>query len=373
MFWPGRHQNRLSRAARPARRLPARTLGALALAIGLTGCSRDNITTYQVPKESRETTSHAAHGDTAPLPSAPVVRWTLPAGWQELEPSQFRVGDFRIRDDRGRLVEVSIIPLPGQAGSDLDNLNRWRAQVGLKPVTEAEMTASAEPITVGDGVGRLFDLYGAAPYEGDPVRMLAVIRRREGVAWFIKMQGPDDLVVAQRPAFVSLLEGLRFGEVPPAGERAAAASPAAPPPDTGDPRPVGWQIPGSWSEVPAGLMQLARFNVAGDSGESGEASVAVLGGDGGGMLANVNRWRRQMGLAPVAPAELAGVVRALPEVAPGASLVVIDAPAENRQMRVVVVPLADESWFYRLTGSADLVSRQEPALIAFAQSAQHGR
>ena len=43
---------------------------------------------------------------------------------------------------------------------------------------------------------------------------------------------------------------------------------------------------------------LASYKIPHDAGD-GDVSVISLGGDGGGMLANINRWRMQVGLDPI--------------------------------------------------------------------------
>ena len=49
-------------------------------------------------------------------------------------------------------------------------------------------------------------------------------------------------------------------------------------------------------------MRVANFNPAGD--ERAECYLTMLSGDAGGLGPNVNRWRAQLGLAPLAPREL---------------------------------------------------------------------
>src|SRR4051812_8451045 len=89
----------------------------------LTGCGRDDVRTYRVPKET-----------TPQLPAA-----DLPAGWQAAPPGEMRVASYRVKGKDGKMADVSVIPLPGMAGRDIDNVNRWRGQVGLAPVSEGEL------------------------------------------------------------------------------------------------------------------------------------------------------------------------------------------------------------------------------------------
>ena len=56
-----------------------------------------------------------------------------------------------------------------------------------------------------------------------------------------------------------------------------------------------WVKPESWIEFEGSSMRLASFHVPYSYG-LGELSLFVLDGDGGGLIANVNRWRGQIGL-----------------------------------------------------------------------------
>lgn len=68
-----------------------------------------------------------------------------------------------------------------------------------------------------------------------------------------------------------------------------------------------WVKPGSWTEGQASSMRLASYNVPLASGEVGDFSLVKLGGGAGGTMANINRWRGQIGLGPAQPEELAQV------------------------------------------------------------------
>ncbi len=386
MFWPEPVQYQVSyRAHKRQSAAPLALVGASVWVL-LTGCSPDQVETYTIPKEEPQTPAPIESSRTAAAqPSGPPsLTWDLPEGWGELAANQFRLGNFRIRGEGDAAAEVSIIPLPGLAGSDLDNVNRWRGQVGLGPIDDAELGKLATTVQVGDGEGRLFELAGTPPGSGDTARMLAVIHRREGTAWFIKMLGDDGLVEQQKPALIALLDSLDFG----GGEGAAPM--AAPAPSNPSPSPTAssespnssddspssgptWVAPAGWKSVQPGRMQTARFAVGGEAGASADASVAVLGGDGGGLLANVNRWRRQLGLAPIDEGKLPNVARDLKEIGTSAQLVSIETDDGARKMLAAIVPDSSGTWFYKLVGDADVVSQNEAALIQLIKSAGHDR
>ena len=75
------------------------------------------------------------------------------------------------------------------AGTDPANVNRWRGQVGLAPLAEAEVAKLAEKVSVGDQPADLYDLAGTAPAAAKRERILGVILHRDDTAWFFKMTG----------------------------------------------------------------------------------------------------------------------------------------------------------------------------------------
>ena len=64
-----------------------------------------------------------------------------------------------------------------------------------------------------------------------------------------------------------------------------------------------WEKPDSWVSSEGSSMRLASFAIP-YSGDSGDLSVIQLGGDGGGLKSNVNRWRRQLILEPLSLIEI---------------------------------------------------------------------
>ncbi|MCZ7634660.1 MAG: hypothetical protein M5U12_00435 [Verrucomicrobia bacterium] len=228
-------------AGRSARRLDTSTgtqrprwLWVLLPALA-TGCGRDDVRVYEAPKDVKVLAAPAADphagitGRELPAtPDTPALEWDLPAGWQALPASQMRIGHFAISGDNDQKAELTIIPLLGQAGSDLDNVNRWLAQLGAPPLSAEELARRAEPVRIGGRDGQLFDLAGP---EGQAARKrtLAAIQRRDGLAWFYKMTGDDALVTAQKSTLVAFLQTLRFPAATQSAGSADTASQATPP------------------------------------------------------------------------------------------------------------------------------------------------
>lgn len=349
------------------------------LGLGVTGCDREGVRQYQAPKDNAAAPAPApSAGMMTPEPATgvPQVKWQLPAGWQELPAGQMRVGSFAVSGENGQKADVSIIPLPGLAGGDLDNVNRWLGQLSAPPITADELGKVAEKVSVGGGEGQLFDLAGPADQKPRK-RMLAAILRREGTAWFFKMTGDDALVAQQKPAYVEFLKSLSFAAAAPSAPQGNAAAAAAPPPLTPPaqlPAPTAgkpaFTVPATWKEEAPGAMQVVKYVPAGAEGKA-EISVAVLPGDGGGELANINRWRRQLGLEPTSETDPAKLATALKVEGAQGYLVDITNDASQRRMIAAAVTRGGQTWFYKLTGESAAAEKEKAAFIQFVETAKY--
>jgi len=58
-----------------------------------------------------------------------------------------------------------------------------------------------------------------------------------------------------------------------------------------------WITPKHWTEGKLSSMRLASYTIPFNGG-TGDLSITNFSGDGGGLLANVNRWRGQLNLSP---------------------------------------------------------------------------
>ena len=63
-----------------------------------------------------------------------------------------------------------------------------------------------------------------------------------------------------------------------------------------------YKTPKGWKEVPGSQMRNINMKFGKDG--KGECYLTKLAGAGGGMLANVNRWRKQMGAPPLTQAQV---------------------------------------------------------------------
>jgi hypothetical protein len=148
---------------------------------------------------------------------------------------------------------------------------------------------------------------------------------------------------------------------------------------TGNPQPsssqiqeekpqIKWVVPEGWKSGPPSSMRYASFKVVGKSGETGDASVSVFGGDGGGDLKNVNRWRSQIGLDPIGENDLKSLL--IPVNSNDGSVLTVDMTGPKNHILAGWYKTDGKTWFFKLIGPDELVTAEKPSFMKFLQSVQ---
>src|SRR5262245_48698828 len=107
----------------------------------LAGCQREGVSVYKVEKETEANGSPPGPLSVNERGSqAGRLKWTAPKGWKELAGSGMRVASFSVPGK----AEMSVVTLPGDAGGELANVNRWRNQIGLPPLDQKALDAAAK-------------------------------------------------------------------------------------------------------------------------------------------------------------------------------------------------------------------------------------
>lgn len=353
------------------------------------GCGKDEIRVYQSPKDTPVVAASdrgaAAAGDGAAGPSgggtgtaaepadrAPVP-WTVPAGWEEKPASGMRVASYAVKRPDGRSADISVVALGGGSGGELENVNRWRDQIGLEPVTEAGLAGLRTLVAAGDRQVVMYELDGKKlVLDGKhAARTLAAILPAGEMTVFFKITGENALVAEQKPQFLAWLKSVDTGggreasAGSPADASSAAASPSAPAAAGRESLP-SWQLPADWVSAGSKPMRLASFDIPDASG-NGDVSISKLNGDGGGLLANVNRWRGQVGLAPLDAAALAGNSKTV-TTAGGDRATWVELVGNEKTILGAIVVRDGASWFFKLTAPSAVAGRQSKSFEQFVLS-----
>ena len=348
----------------------------LLVATLLAACGREDVKVYRVAKEEAPGPSAATMPDGHPTLGAatPQLSWTLPAGWQQLEAGQMNLAAFSIAGAEGKQAQVAVTPLRGLAGKEVLVVNMWRQQIGLSELPEAEAMKELADVDIGGDAGKMFDMAGKSA-TGAAMRIVTAMVHRGDTSWFFKLQGDDELVTAQKPNFIAFLKSVKFGEVavpaslPDGHPNIAGNESAASPPAASQSGLPTWPVPADWKAVAPGAMQVAKFSVPEVSGAKADVTISVFPSSTGGTLANVNRWRRQIGLPPVDEAGLAPLVKPLDEKIPDALLA--DVSNNGRRLVGAIVPAGGQWYFYKLLGDDAAVAPQKTAFTRFVTDVKY--
>jgi hypothetical protein len=127
-----------------ARSFKFRLLFSAGIVILASACGRsDNqIKVYRQVKAPLESPPREQTAATNAAAATPQIKWEVPEGWAPGSPSPLRYASFVATGEDGEKTDISVVTFPGDGGSDLDNVNRWRQQVGLAAVDESDLSST---------------------------------------------------------------------------------------------------------------------------------------------------------------------------------------------------------------------------------------
>jgi hypothetical protein len=131
---------------------------------------------------------------------------------------------------------------------------------------------------------------------------------------------------------------------------------------------LSWVAPSGWQPKQLSAMRKGSYSVQGPGGVSVDVSITAFPGDVGGELANINRWRGQVGLAPLGDSDLPGAADRIEHN--GLQFTVVDIASGQGSQRILgaIVGFGSGTWFFKLMGPDALVSQQKPAFLDFLKS-----
>jgi hypothetical protein len=411
----------------PARpQCPGAVPGLLALVLSTAACGGDDRGPVQI-RDSRvasrsylqlsgPTTSEqrfgtlgpaAPRGSSSSAESPTELAWDVPAGWVQVPArSEFRLADFQVGGDPDAEVYVTILPSAG--GGVLENVNRWREQVGAEPLEASEVDALPRITLLGNEAvymqvdGTFQGMGGAALADA---RLAGLILPGRSSTLFVKFTGPREVVGEHIEEFLDFATSLRFSHSADDGHdhddhgdhadhdhadhdhaeheqgRSTTEGSSASPPAIGSAgggaptvsaAGLRFTLPPGWSEQPAGNMRLLTVR----AGEAGDVAVSRAGGS---FTQNVARWYGQLGLAPPS----AEALEALPSVSvDGGTARWIELEGDFSGMGAedqsgarllgVIRPLDGDHLFVKLVGPGSAVAAEREHFRAFVESLELG-
>ena len=130
---------------------------------------------------------------------------------------------------------------------------------------------------------------------------------------------------------------------------------------------VTYTVPEGWEDLPASGIRKANLKVSDESGTA-ELTVLVFPGDVGGRLANINRWRGQLGLDDATPEDLSKFTESYSISQHPGLYVRLEGGAQS--ILGGLLPFHGSTWFFKFLGSSGTVLGNEGKMKAFLDSVQ---
>ncbi len=250
--------------------------------------------------------------------------FSLPPGWVRDDSNPQRFATLKIQGP-GEPVEATIIKLGAQAGSNLDNINRWRGQIGLGPIVEKELASTTKDISIAGKKALFVDITGPSGAKGGPFAMM-----------------PSGKPAPQNN--------------PSKKESPTSAQSNSSQKDQG----LDVVVPTGWKEIPPKPLSLKSFQAANGTVD---ITITPLSGLAGGLGANINRWRGQVGLAPVDDAK--AEADAKPVASSAGKTLLVDLSGMGQGAKAIIagiVAKGPDTWFIKMMGPAEAVAKEKANL-----------
>ena len=114
-------------------------------------------------------------------------------------------------------------------------------------------------------------------------------------------------------------------------------------------------------------MRVATFE-AGEGEGMLEVAVSQFPGDVGGLLANVNRWRSQIGLEPTSEAALAEVLTHFDSPGFHGHMMRLEGASQHTLAAILDEQQASQTWFVKASGPREVIDAHEADISAFVRS-----
>ncbi len=122
-----------------------------------------------------------------------------------------------------------------------------------------------------------------------------------------------------------------------------------------------WNAPSSWDKKQAEGMRQGSYEV-----DSVDISLIRLKGSAGGDLANVNRWRQQIGLPPWDEATLKAQTDIVSS--PAGKIKVVEFSNSKQRIVAATLPFGEVTWFVKMIGSDEVVAKERKRFIQFLET-----
>ena len=129
-----------------------------------------------------------------------------------------------------------------------------------------------------------------------------------------------------------------------------------------------WVVPDNWIEGKKSSMRLASYSIPYND-EVADVSITNFSGDGGGLLQNVNRWRKQLGLDSITDKKLDQIIEIKKSKLGNYSYIkIINKENQDSAFLCSIIQIENSTIFIKLNSTVQGIEILENEFINFCSS-----
>ena len=174
----------------------------------LVGCNGDSaIVPYEVERESdRVLTSELLRDQFNPIP----FRWTVPEEWTEVDNDQFSASAWSAGSKKDP-ARITVSGLAAASGLEAQFV-RWRGQLKLPEIPNAEVMSSVKDVALKGAVGKWCE------FKNENESILGMIVPHKDRLWIFKFRSANSTAAKERDRFRSFCESLQIESAESSGD-----------------------------------------------------------------------------------------------------------------------------------------------------------
>ena len=129
-----------------------------------------------------------------------------------------------------------------------------------------------------------------------------------------------------------------------------------------------WETPDLWIKNTPSQMRLASFSIPYSNGNA-DLSISQLNGDGGGVVQNVNRWRRQLKLPALDLNQIqSSSIIEKSKIGKYSIYEIINSQDSSKAFLATIMPLKNQTIFVKLNSTINGIKEIRHDFINFCSS-----
>ncbi len=279
--------------------------------------------------------------------SAQSFTFNLPEKWVELPAKNMR--DINIGFSEEENAQCYLTILSGQGGGLLDNVNRWRSELGQGNI-KTEDLASLSKVPFLNDEGYFISIQGSVDGKTEDQTLAIILLTKESF-YSLKFIGPRNFVTSQEKNFLAFAKSIKETEHQHSHTHSHKE-------EKKQQELFTYQTPENWNADTKNEMRYANFTWP-EMGET-QCYITVLPIIPNPIVSNINRWRGQINL----PALTSEEEKKLETIAtPLGDCTFVDLKqkdADEKSLRTLggIIITSKNIVFIKMTGTSESVALQ---------------